>query len=180
MGRRLQHAQGPNALRVLSQRHGWMPHAATVLALVRVILTTVLVVSPLIGCMPSREEGVTRVPLSAHAIRRAEELGGKPRRGQRIYVVVGASASTEIDAQRALERAIPVFGDMQTYFCVQRADAFDGLAASLPYVVIEAYEDEGNAREGLQLAARGFSQPYVSAVVVLTDDPIPLYEEMTR
>lgn len=143
-------------------------------------ICTVLVLALIIGgCSTTSgfESGESQLSTSARAA--AEGLGGKPRQGQTVFVIVGASADSEREAQALLDAATPTFGDMQTYFVVQSTASLKGLHGSR-FVVIEAYEEEANAVAGLDLASRGFEQPEVLKVTVLTDDPIPVYEERTQ
>ena len=65
--------------------------------------------------------------VSSDSIEYAVSLGGSSHLGETLYLVVGASVGTEESASSALEAAIPRFGDMQSYFIVQRSDNFDGL-----------------------------------------------------
>ena len=103
-------------------------------------------------------------------------MGGSPHQGETLYLVLVASLDTEELAQAALEAAIPLFGDMQSYFIVQRSDNFDGLPPG-SWVVIEAYRDQPSS-EDLELGRRAFPGASVRKVVVTTADPIPVVEDM--
>ena len=113
--------------------------------------------------------------VSAESLAYAESLGGTSHRGETLYVVIGASVKSEAEAQTALDKAIPSFGDMQSYFIVQHSDGFDGLEPGW-WIVIEAYYDEPEQSE-LDFGRRGFADAYVKQVQVLTSDPIPVYED---
>jgi hypothetical protein len=113
--------------------------------------------------------------LSAESIAYAEELGGTSHEGETIYAVIGASVETESEAQKLLEEARPSFGDMQSYFIVQRSDNFDGMEPGW-WVVIEAYYADPDGDQ-LDFSRRGFPEAYVKQVVVQTSDPIPVYDD---
>lgn len=114
--------------------------------------------------------------VSAESIEYARSLGGSSHQGETLYLVVGASLESEGLAQSALQAAIPMFGDMQSYFIVQRSSAFDGLPPGL-WVVIEAYRDQPSS-ENLEFGRRGFPDVSVHRVVVATTDPIPVVEDL--
>ncbi len=115
-------------------------------------------------------------PVSAKSIAYARELGGVSQKGRTLYFVIGDSLDSEAEAQRALTKATPSFGDMQAYFIVQKSDNFEGMRPGY-WVVIEAYENPP-ADENLQFGRRGFPDAYVKKATVLTDDPIPVYEQL--
>jgi hypothetical protein len=114
--------------------------------------------------------------VGAAALEHARKLGGTAHEGETLYFVIGGSFSTEAQARSALEKATPLFGDMQSYFIVQRSDAFDGMRPGW-WVVTEAYRRTPSA-ENLQFARRGFPGAYVKRAVVRTADPIPVYEDL--
>jgi hypothetical protein len=114
--------------------------------------------------------------LSADAVAYAESLGGSSHKGDTLYLIVGASVKTEKEAQARLDAATPRFGDMQSYFIVQRSDNFKGLNSGW-FIVIEAYRDPPSA-ENLEFGRRGFPGAYVKEAIVATADPIPVYEEI--
>jgi hypothetical protein len=118
----------------------------------------------------------TAVGPSPESIAYAEGLGGTSHEGETLYAVIGASAETEREAQRLLEDALPSFGDMQSYFIVQRSDNFEGMDPGW-WVVIEAYYNNPDSDE-LDFCRRGFPDAYVKEVTVRTPDPIPVYEDM--
>ena len=89
--------------------------------------------------------------------------------------MIGASVKSEAEAQMALDKAIPSFGDMQSYFIVQHSDNFDGLEPGW-WIVIEAYYSQPEQSE-LDFGRRGFADAYVKQAQVLTSDPIPVYED---
>ncbi len=105
----------------------------------------------------------------------ATSLGGTSHKGETLYFVIGRSLQTEGDAQKALEEAIPLFGDMQTYFVVKKTDDFDGLKAGL-WVVAEAYYEQPSV-ENIDLGKRAFPDAYVKKATVKTATPIPVYED---
>lgn len=114
---------------------------------------------------------------SATSLQYAAALGGTPHRGEKLFVVVGLVTKTEEAAAKALDAALPVFGDMQTYFIVQRSDNFAGMAPG-SWVLIEAYRTRENAEREIELGRRAFANAYVKQVTVRTADPIPVYEDM--
>jgi hypothetical protein len=106
----------------------------------------------------------------------ARKLGGTSHKGQSLYFVIGESMGSEAAARAALAKATPLFGDMQSYFIVQRSDSFEGMRPGW-WVVTEAYRAPPSA-ESLQFARRGFPNAYVKRAVVRTADPIPVYEDL--
>jgi hypothetical protein len=126
---------------------------------------------------PTRSVETSLEPtVSSDSIEYALSLGGSSHLGETLFLVVGASVDTEDSASSALEAAIPRFGDMQSYFIVQRSDNFDGLQPG-SWVVIEAYRDKPSA-ENLQFGRRGFPAASVERATVATEDPIPVVEDM--
>jgi hypothetical protein len=113
--------------------------------------------------------------LSDESIEYARSLGGVSRQGETLFLVVGAEAATEDEVTALLEKATPFFGDMVSYFIVQKSDNFEGLSPG-NWVVIEAYDANPSA-ENLDFGRRGFPNAYVARVRVLTSDPIPVYED---
>jgi hypothetical protein len=125
---------------------------------------------------PSTSPSANRIEPSAKALDYAKSLGGSSHEGERLYLIIGASVGTENQAQVLLDRATPAFGDMQTYFIVQRSDNFDGLTPGF-WVLIEAHRAQPSA-EDMQLAKRGFRDAYVKSAIARTSDPIPVYEDL--
>ena len=125
---------------------------------------------------PETSPSASQIEPSANALDYAKSLGGSSHEGERLYLIVGASVGTENEAQALLDRATPAFGDMQTYFIVQRSDNFDGLTPGL-WVLIEAHRKQPSAAD-MQLAKRGFRDAYVKSAIVRTSDPIPVYEDL--
>lgn len=121
---------------------------------------------------------VSTVAISDFSIVYAEDLGGTSHLGEELYLVVGATTETQEDAQMLLEGAFPLFGDMQSYFIVQHSDNFDGLEPGR-WVVIEAYRDKPS-EENTDFARRAFPDAVVESAVVLTSDPIPVYEDLVE
>jgi hypothetical protein len=113
--------------------------------------------------------------LSAESLEYARSLGGISRQGEMLFLIVGAEAATENAATALLQQATPFFGDMVSYFIVQKSDNFEGLAPG-NWVVMEAYDANPSA-ENLEFGRRGFPNAYVARVKVLTADPIPVYED---
>jgi len=105
----------------------------------------------------------------------ARSLGGIPRKGETLHLVVGASVETEAEAQALLREAMPFFGDMQSYFIVQKSDNFEGMAPGR-WIIIEAY-DEMPSAENIEFGRRAFPEATVTVAKVLTSDPIPVYED---
>ena len=116
----------------------------------------------------------TTDPLS-DSIAYARSLGGLSQEGATLFFVVGAATNTEAEAQALLEKALPSFGDMQSYFIVQQSDNFDGMEPG-KWVVIEAYKENPSA-ENVDFGRRAFPNAYVVRAKVMTADPIPVYED---
>jgi hypothetical protein len=112
---------------------------------------------------------------SAKSLAYAKRIGGTSHEGERLYFVIGDSVDTQREAQSLLDKAIPRFGDMQSYFIVQRSDSFEGMRPGW-WVAIEAYRQPPSP-ENLQFAKRGFPGAYVKRATVRTADPIPVYED---
>jgi len=115
--------------------------------------------------------------LSQSAIDYARQLGGKSHKGETIYFIIGQTGTPEGFVQNKLDQAGPLFGDMQSYFIVQKSDNFDGMAPGW-FVAIEAYRTKAEAEENLDFAKRGFedgkNSPYIKKATVNTADPIPV------
>ena len=118
----------------------------------------------------------TAAAVSPDAIAYATSLGGTSHDGETLYFVIGASVESEQAAQTILNDADPLFGDMQSYFIVQRSDNFEGLKPGW-WVILEAYRSEPSS-ENLDFDHRGFPDAYVKQATVRTADPIPVYEEV--
>ena len=120
--------------------------------------------------------------MAPHAASRSAPLGNYDDEGRRligfdrIRFVVGASVESEQEAQTMLEDAIPLFGDMQLYFIVQRSDNFQGMNPGW-WVVIEAYQGEPSTEN---LASRPPCVPRRTREERHGQDlgSIPVYEEM--
>jgi hypothetical protein len=125
----------------------------------------------------SAPQGDSVPALSQASIDYAKQLGGSSHEGEDLYLVVGARVASEREAQSLLDAAIPLFGDMQSYFIIQRSDAFDGLGSGGDWVVIEAYRNEPSD-ENVAFAQRAFPGATVVRVTVRTADPVPVYEDM--
>jgi hypothetical protein len=123
--------------------------------------------------------GTTQEPLtlSDNAISYARGLEGTSQLDQPLYLVVGASFKTEQEAQAALDKALPLFGDMQANFIIQLSDNFEGFEPGW-FVLIEAYWEESNATDSLDFARRAFPDATVLPVTARTSDPIPVYEQL--
>jgi hypothetical protein len=118
----------------------------------------------------------TSVGVSPDSIAYAQSLGGISHEGETLYLVVGATLDSEEQAQAMLDNATPLFGDMQSYFIVQKSDNFEGLEPRW-WVVLEAYRSEPSP-ENLNFDRRGFPMAYVQRATVRTSDPIPVYEDV--
>jgi hypothetical protein len=124
------------------------------------------------------ESGTTtaeETPAGGDYIEYARSLGGVSQFGKTLFLLVGAVVKTQEEAQDLLEEAIPYFGDMQSYFIVQKSDNFEGLDPGW-WIVIEAYDSEPSV-ENIEFGLRGFPNAYVTEAKVLTTDPIPTYED---
>jgi hypothetical protein len=117
----------------------------------------------------------TIVTLSAEALDYAASLGGTSHLGEELYFVIGTSVATEAEALDQLEGAKGV-GDMQSYFIVQRSDNFEGMEPGW-YVVFEAYRDYPS-QENIDFGRRPFPGAYVKSAIVMTSDPIPVYDDI--
>ena len=122
-------------------------------------------------------DGTSNAALSQKAIDYAKGLGGKSHKGETLFFIIGASGTPEDFMQMKLDDAQPGFGDMQSYFIVQKTDNFKGMSPGL-FVVFEAYGTRADAQENLDFANRGFEDgkgsAYIKSAVVKTDDPIPV------
>lgn len=114
--------------------------------------------------------------LSASSVAYAASLGGGSHRGELLYVIIGSEHASEADARETLEEALPLFGDMQSYFIVQHSDNLAGLTPGR-WVIVEAYRNHPDERN-LQLARRAFPEARVARATVSTGDPIPVYEDL--
>jgi hypothetical protein len=124
---------------------------------------------------PAVKRAASAPHVSAKSRAYAERIGGTSHEGEKLYFVIGDSVGSEREAQSLLDRAGPSFGDMQSYFIVQRSDNFDGMRPGW-WVIVEAYR-EPPTPENLQFGRRGFRGAYVKRATVRTADPIPVYED---
>jgi hypothetical protein len=131
-------------------------------------------VAPSIQDAPA--DGGDQFSVSEASLAYARSLGGKNHKGQSLYFIIGKSVRSETEAQAALKKAQPLFGDMQTYFIVQRTENFEGMTPGL-WVVAEAYRKKPSP-ENLELARRAFPDAYVKSAAVRTSSPIPVYEDL--
>jgi|GEM_PF-3425297 hypothetical protein len=115
--------------------------------------------------------------LSEESLSYARSLGGSPHPGETLSLIVGAMVADEAEAQVLLEHALPLFGDMQPYFIVQKSDAFEGLVPG-KWIIMEAYR-EHPSEENIQFAMRAFPDAVIKKAVARNEDPIPVYEDMT-
>ncbi len=106
----------------------------------------------------------------------AQSIGGTDHEGETLYFIIGASVRTEAAAQKGLDRAIPLFGDMQSYFIVQRSDSFRGMKSGW-WLVVEAYH-KFPSQENVDFARRAFPDAYVKRATVAVSAPIPVYEDL--
>jgi hypothetical protein len=129
------------------------------------------------GVEPTPIEPEPSPAISEATIQYAKDLGGKSHKGESLYFIIGDSVDSESAALAKLEQAIPKFGDMQSYFVVQRSDGFQGMKPGW-WVIIEAYRQQPSP-ENIQFGERGFPNAYVKKATVKTSDPIPVYEDLT-
>jgi hypothetical protein len=120
--------------------------------------------------------------LSIDNIEYSRGLGGVSHKGEPVLLVVAYTVQTQQEASETLAAMLPSFGDAQVYFTVQRSASFKGLARG-GWVVAEAYWTESEASQGLEWATgRGAAedplQPTLRWVTVLSDDPIPVVEDV--
>lgn len=113
---------------------------------------------------------------TADRIAYAVSHGGKPRRGETVYLLTIASEVSESAARTRLEEALLLFGEDGSSFVVQRSENFEGLEAG-KWIVVEAFSSGANADSSRPSATRVTEEPRVDRVVVRTDEPIPVYEE---
>lgn len=140
------------------------------------------------GCAPAQDSVSSQPPpqtppaapevveASPQATSYAAELGGSSHEGEMLYLVIGATVTSEAEALGLLEDALPLFGDMQPYFIVQASDSFEPLTAG-QWVIVEAYRDEPSP-ENLEFGRRAFPDARVERVTVRTSAPIPVYEDL--
>lgn len=115
--------------------------------------------------------------LSDKALLYAKKIGGVSHDGDKLYLVVGASADTEAEAQSLLDTATPSFGDMQSYFIIQLADDFDGITGTYKkYVIVEAYKNSPSS-DNQDFDRKGFPDLTIEQATMIGDDPIPVYED---
>ena len=114
--------------------------------------------------------------VSAKSLAYAKQIGGLDHKGQTLNFIVGGSFGTESEAQAALDKALPSFGDMQPYFIVQRSDSFAGMTPG-SWVVVEAHFKAPTAQD-LEFARRGFPDARVERARVIVAAPIPVYEDL--
>jgi len=123
------------------------------------------------------DDGTSNAALSDKAVAYARELGGKSHKGETLYFIIGASVNYEDMAQQRLDEATLMFGDMQSYFIVQKSGNFEGMEPGW-FIVVEAYATKADAEENLDFAKRGFedgkNSPYIKSAVMKTDEPIPV------
>lgn len=124
----------------------------------------------------SSESPRATVPLSGAALAYAEDLGGISHLGHALYLVVGTTAGSEDKARTLLDEVTPLFGDMQSCFMVQNSSNLEAMKLG-HWVVMEAYRGEPSA-ENLDFARRAFPDAYVKEATALTEDPVPVYEEI--
>ena len=142
----------------------------------RWIATAMCLVTMLGSCAASARAAVEAV--SATSAEYARDIGGTDHSGESLFFLIGASVRTEDQARKVLERALPFFGDMQSYFIVQRSDSFQGLKPGWR-IVMEAYRNTPS-KENLELARRAFPDAYVRRATVLVSEPIPVYEDLVE
>ena len=123
------------------------------------------------GATAAKSSGV-----SAKSLARAQSIGGSDYEGQTFNFIVGGTYGTEGEAQAALDKALPLFGDMQAYFIVQRSDSFAGMTPG-SWDVVEAHFKTPTG-ENMEFARRGFPSAYVVRARILVSDPIPVYEDL--
>jgi hypothetical protein len=134
------------------------------------VSTDVPTTSPSTTAVPTTSPAVVNV-VSQESLDYAEWLGGTSHKGEKLYLVIGASVKSETQAKALLEPAKAV-GDMQSSFIVQLSDNFAGMTPGY-WVVFEAY-DGYPSEEDLMFCRRPFPDAYVKTATVLTDDPIPV------
>lgn len=130
---------------------------------------------PLVTAAPSSADAGGIVDELSDSIEYARGLGGISHQGETLYFVVGAVTQSEGEAQALLREATPFFGDMQSYFIVQRSDNLEGFETG-KWVILEAY-DESPSAENVEFGRRAFPDAYVTSAKVLASDPIPVYED---
>jgi hypothetical protein len=125
----------------------------------------------------SASAGANKPPVvSATSLAYAKKIGGFDHKGLTLYFIIGGTFGTESDAQAALDRALPLFGDMQPYFIVQSSDSFAGMTPGR-WVVVEAHF-KTPSKENLEFARRGFPDAQVQRARVMVSAPIPVYEDI--
>jgi hypothetical protein len=114
--------------------------------------------------------------VSAKSLAYAQSIGGQDVQGQTFNLIVGGTYPTEAAAQAALDKAKPLFGDMQSFFIVQRSDSFEGMAPG-SWVVVEAHF-KTPSDDNMNFARRGFPDASVVRARVLVTDPMPVFENL--
>ena len=167
---------GVGAMRALLTS-GRIPEGEMRMRFGRLWITTAICLATMFGsCATSCFAAAEAV--SATSIEYARDIGGTDHGGESLFFLIGASVRTENQARKALDRALPFFGDMQSYFIVQRSDGFQGLRPGW-WVVMEAYRNTPS-KENLELARRAFPDAYVRRAIVLVTEPIPVYEDLVN
>ena len=137
--------------------------------------------APVVSAAPQSSSAAGSAPRrivgpSATSLAYARKLGGVPQDGRILYLVIGDSVGSESEAQRLLDQATRKFGDMQSYFIIQRSENFTGLRPGW-WVLVEVHSASPSS-ENIDFAKRGFGDCYVKRAVVHTGDPIPVYADL--
>jgi hypothetical protein len=130
--------------------------------------------TPQLGSGATSGKASTRV--SAKSLAYAKNLGGWDHKGQDLYFIIGETYASEAAAQAALDKALPLFGDMASYFIVQRSDNFAGMAPG-KWVLVEAHF-KSPSDDNMVFARRAFPDAQIVRAQVKVTDPIPVYEDM--
>jgi hypothetical protein len=120
--------------------------------------------------------GKASTRVSEKSLAYAKNLGGWDHKGQDLYFIVGATYGSEAEAQAALDKALPLFGDQQSYFIVQHSDGFAGMAPG-KWILIEAHF-KNPSDDNMLFARRAFPDAQVVRAQVRVSDPIPVFEDM--
>jgi len=106
-----------------------------------------------------------------------ESPEGRSHKGESLYFTIATGESTKVEAQKKLDDALSKF-DVQMYFIVRKSDDFDVMRPGW-WIVAEASKNKPS-KEDVQSMQSRFPGAYVKKATVLTDEPIPVYEDMVE
>lgn len=107
----------------------------------------------------------------------AKDLGAKPVKGAKVFLLVIGSAKDQKAAQVIVDKTFDIDSDYEGYFVIEKSDHFKGLTAS-PFVAIEAFKTQAKADKALAANKPTFASAAIVPVTVLCADPLPVYEDL--